>query len=249
MKTITKSIAILVATTIVSCGPSGDSPSSVNNVNSDIDPKAEGGNTCLLGYADKYDELLTKEMVSTATGIKTNEMDQETNQYTKNSKYHDVTYSWKTGRIKNIHGMDIPVDDYIKLTGIESISLDRFKMSYRAVTQKEAEALSVKTNEALDGKSDNEAVNKRLKKLDEMGVSKEDQKKMMDGLAGSAQKMTEGFSAVEDLGDAATWNSKTQTLYVLQNGAMFELVVDLSDLRKNKEIASKIARMILDKCK
>lgn len=188
-------------------------------------------------------------MVAEATGISADVMTTGYSKIHTDTKYHEVTYSWKTGRTKKIGGMDIPAEDYVRITGIEAISLDRFQMSYKAVSKEEAEALSKKADEALSGNSDNEAVNERLKKLDEMGVSKEQQKEMLESLTNSAQKMTEGFSKIENLGDASTWNTKTNTLYVLQNGVMFELVVDLGDASKNKDVAVKTAKMILTKCK
>lgn len=236
---------------LAACSASNDdgkSKANTETTTSNIDPKAKGDNTCLLGYAEKYGELLTKEMVAESSGTAAEVMTTTNTKTHPNNKYHLVQYSWKTGRIKNIGGMNIPVQDYVELSGIEAISLSQFQISYKAVSKKEADALKQKTSEAVAGKSDNEAINKRLKKLDEMGISKEDQKKMMDGFANTAQEMTEGFSAIENIGDAATWNSKTQTLYVFQNGAKFTLVTDLIDAKKNKEVAITLANMILSKC-
>lgn len=231
-----------------SCNTSA-SKNDVEETITNIDPKAKGGNSCLLGYAEKYDELLTKDMVAQASGTSADKITFEYQKNAQNSKYQDVTYSWKTGRKKTISGMEIPVNDYIKITGVESISLNQFQMSYKAVTAKEAKTIMETTNEAVDGKIDNEAVNERLKKLDEMGISKEEQKKMMESFTNSAQKMTEGFAPVENLGDTATWNAKTNTMYVFKNGAMFELVVDLTDVSTNSTVATQVSQQILDKCK
>lgn len=205
-----------------------------------------GDNTCLLGYAEKYDKLLTKELVTEATGADADRMTAAYQQIHKDSKYHDVTYSWNTGRTKKVVGMEVPAPDIVKLTGISAISLSHFQLSYRAVSEEETQALKAKAGEALAGKSDNKRIQERMKKLDELGVSKEEQQKMMESFTNSAQKMTEGFTPVDGIGDAATWNAKTNTMYVFERGAMFELVVELGDSSRNLQVARAIAGQLLE---
>lgn len=230
------------------CNSAENNSNNISGSNT-IDPKSKGGNTCLLSFTEKYDELLTMDMVSQATGKDAGGMIFGYQKIAKSSKYHDVSFSWKTGRKKNVSGLEVPVDDYVKLTGIDAISLNKFKMSYKAVSAEDAQVLKNTANDAIDGKSNNKSVNDGLKQLDDMGISKDEQKKKMESLTNSAQSMTQGFVAIENLGDAAVWNTKTHTMYVFKNGAMFELVVDLSDVAKNKDIAIAISQMILDKCK
>lgn len=252
MKAIHLFVAVMSLATLVCCGQgrNNNEPAIDNEIDlKNIDPKAKGDNTCLLDYAERYGELLTKDMVAEATGSDADQMTTNENKIHKNTKYHYTKYSWKTGKTKEKYGVDLPEEHSVGISGIEAISLNQFQMSYKAVSKEAVEALTQKANEALEGKSDNAAVNERLKKLDEMGISKEEQKKMMEGFANTAQKMTEGFTKVENLGQAATWNSKTNTLYVFEKGAMFELVVELSDSERNLEVAAAIARRILDKCK
>ncbi|TJZ63376.1 hypothetical protein FAZ15_03595 [Sphingobacterium olei] len=257
MKAIHLFVAVIALATLSSCGQGRNNDESAANSEIDqlenelknIDPKAKGDNTCLLGYAEKYEELLTKDMVAEATGSNAGQMTMHENKIHKDTKYHYTKYSWKTGKTKERYGMDLPEEHGVSISGIEAISLNQFQMSYKAVSKAAAAALTQKANEALDGKSDNAAVNEGMKKLDEMGISKEEQKKMMEGFANTAQKMTEGFTKVDNLGQAATWNAKTNTLYVFENGAMFELVVELSDSGRNLEVATTIATQILNKCK
>lgn len=255
MKTIHLFLAVIILATLVSCGEgrkqskAGNEIEQLENGLKNIDPKAKGDNTCLLGYAEKYGELLTKDMVAEATGTSADVMTTTDSKIHSNTKYHHIQHSWKTGRIKHINGMNIPVDDYAKLTGIEAISLNQFQMSYRVVSEEETRKINEDMNEALDGNTDNSVVNQAIKKLDEMGISKEEQQKMVKDLTESAQKITKGFAKIDNIGQVATWNAKTNTLYVFEKGAMFELVVELSDSERNLEVATAIARQILDKCK
>src|SRR5690606_927575 len=41
----------------------------------EADPNASGGNKCLLAYQEKYDELLTKDMVLALTGFDESKME------------------------------------------------------------------------------------------------------------------------------------------------------------------------------
>lgn len=257
MKAIHLLVAVMTLATLFSCGQGGNNDESavdseivqLENELKNIDPKAKGGNTCLLGYAEKYDELLTKDMVADATNSNVNEMTSGYQKVHKSNKYHDITYSWKGSLTKTVGGMTFPMDDYVKLTGIEAISLFTFQASYRAVSEEETRKINEDMNEALDRNTDNSVVDQAIKKLDEMGISKAEQQKMVKDLTESAQKMTKGFAKVNNLGQAATWNAKTNTLYVFENGAMFELVVELSDSGRNLEVAKTIATQILNKCK
>lgn len=228
---------------------SGEDISTLEDRLGNTDPRAKGANTCLLAYAEKYDELLTKDMVTQATGVTAESVDFKYNRVTKNTQYHDVTYSWKGSQQKTIGGMTVPVKDQVKLSGISEISLFTFQSSYRAVSAEEIQKANEKMEQAIRGNSDNTKVNESLKKLEEMGISKEDQKKMMESLTAGAQKMSQGFSAVEKVGDTAMWNSRTNCLYVFKDGAMFEVMAEMSDKERNREVATHIARQILKKCK
>lgn len=224
--------------TLTSCGQAQDEKQT----------KADAGdNTCLLAYADKYDELLTTSLVAAAAGVDEDGMTAAYQKIHKDTKYHDVTYSWDTGRKKTVVGMEVPAADMVKLTGISAITLERFQMAYRAVSEKDAAALKAKAGDAIAGNTNDKRIQERLKKLDDMGISKEDQQKMMESFTNSAQKMTEGFTPIDNIGDAATWNTKTNTMYVFKGGAMFELVVELGDSNRNLQVAQVTAQQLLEK--
>ncbi|TYR35113.1 hypothetical protein FXV77_14300 [Sphingobacterium phlebotomi] len=258
MKTTTHVfVAVMALTTLFSCGQGRTSEQStvgkeigrLENELKNIDPEAKGGNSCLSGYAEKYDELLTKDMVAEASGTAADKMTFGHQKIHTESKYHDVTYSWKGSLKKDVGGMTFPMDDNVKLTGIEAISLNQFQMSYRAVSKDEATQIKKDMDEALDGNAENGVVNQAVKKLDEMGFSKEEQQKMVKDLTESARKLTEGFAKVDNLGDVAVWNAKTNSMYVFKDGTKFELVVELSDSGRNLGTATKLAQQILAKCK
>lgn len=246
---------VMILATLVSCGQSNKQSTVNNEVGhlenelKNIDPKAEGGNTCLLAYAEKYDELLTKDMAAEATKANAEMMTSGLQKIHQSTKYHDITHNWKGSLTKTVGGMAFPMDDYVKLTGIEAISLNRFQMSYRAVSENESRKIQEDMNKAWDENTENSVVNQAVKKLDEMGFSEEEQQKMVKDLTESAQEMTEGFAKVDNVGDVAVWNAKTNSMYVFKDGAKFELVVELSDSGRNLDVATKLAQQILAKCK
>lgn len=248
-------LAMIILATLVSCGQSNKQSTANNEIEQlenelkNIDPKAKGGNTCLLAYAEKYTELLTKDMVVEATGADPDKMETHEDNIGNKTKYNSTKYSWETGETAEQYGMNLPVHHGVTITGIEPISLEMFQLSYRAVSENESRKIQEDMNEALDGNTENSVVNQAIDKLDEMGFSKEEQQKMVKDLTESAQKMTEGFTKVDKIGDAATWNAKTNTLYVFKDGAMFELIVDLKDKERNLEVAKKLAQQVLAKCK
>lgn len=230
--------AVLSFATLTSCG----------QAQSEKQTKADAGeNTCLLAYAEKYDELLTKDLVSAAAAADEDGMTIAYQKIHKDTKYHDVTYSWDSGRKKMVVGMEVPAADMVRLTGVSAITLERFQLAYRAVSEKDAAALKMKANDAIAGSTNDERIKERLKKLDDMGISKEDQQNMMESLTNGAQKMTEGFTPIDNIGDAATWNAKTNTMYVFKDGAMFELLVELGDSNRSLKVAGVVAKRLLEK--
>lgn len=245
MKTITIITLLTGVLGFMACGQ--------NNSSSDaIDPEAKGGNTCLLAYADNYGELLTKDMAAEVAGFPVDRaIVARRNAGLETKEYDHVQYEWDNGREKLIKQINrkTNVRDYIQLTGIRAMSLSEFQMSYRAVSDKDIERME----NALDdeGKSDveSEAFRKAQKKLDDLGISREQQKDMMKGFVSSAKKITEGYSPVEQLGDAAVWNSKDNRLYILADGAKFEIVAEVSENEAaNKAAAIGAAKRILERC-
>ena len=255
MKTITIATLLLGMSAFVACRPSNSSSGDTTAVRKDIDPKAKGGNTCLLAYAEKYDELLTKDMAAEAAGFPEDRAIVNNTKTGLDTKEYDrVQYEWDNGREKLVKQINMKTKafDYIQLTGIRAMSLSEFQLSYRVVTDKDVERIETAIDDAFGGNAagESEAMRKAQEKLDELGVSREQQKEMMKGFASSAQKMTEAFSAVEQLGDAAVWNANENRMYVFTDGVKFEIVAEVGeDGATNKAVAMDVARRILERCK
>lgn len=216
------------------------------------DPNASGGNTCLFNYQEKYDQLLTDEMVLNLTGFSKDVLDIKYSKALKNPEYHSISYRFTNKRIGKPTGMDfeMEVNDEIKLKSIKAMSLNQFKDTYRVVSQQERDVANQTIDDVTDGKSDNEEANDKIKELDERGVSKETTKGVTSIMKDAFAKVGKSYANVDGLGDAATWNSYTMDLNVIKDGVQFELMVNVSkDNEENKKMAIEVAKKILDRCK
>ena len=245
---------------IFSCGKSGDGKLGENAQASQrpsataYPEDARGGNTCLLGYADNLDQLLTVELASEISGMPAEKSEKKYFDKMKNTAYHNVEYNWKNGRTRNMKelGMDmvLPVKDLVKLDGIKPRSMKDFKNAHKAPTDEQLSHLDAKVDEALDKKSGNEEINEKVEKLDKMNVDKSTQKSVAKTMTGAIAKITRAYSDVTGIGDAASWNSFENRLYVLDKGVELSITVDLGDdANVNKEKAINLANRLLKKCK
>lgn len=217
-----------------------------------LDPEAEGGNKCLLDYANKYDQLLSEQRILELTGFSKDVMETEYSKVLDNIAYHSFEYKFTNKRMQKPFGMDmeLPFRDNISVSNIKPISFNYFNNAYRAITNDEKTKIDEVTNEVLDGKSVNEDAKEAVKKLEETGVSKKEAKSVAKSLTNSISDISKAYQNVENLGDAARWNTLTKELVVVQNGAMFQLTVSVSDdVEKEKSIAIELAKDILNKCK
>ncbi len=218
---------------------------------SGADPNTSGGNTCLLDYASRYDQLLTTEMVLLATGFSDATMKTKYQKLMKNNAYHEVTYSFKNGRQGSITGLKgiYTIPDVIALSSIKAMSLQQFNDSYRALTDEEEEAVEEAKKEVLSGKSGDKDADKALDKLKREGLSEEQTRKTTNVLTNAFKEVAKAWQVLEGLGQAARWNTRTQELVILQNGVQFALRIDISnDSARNKSVAMGLAKEILAKC-
>ncbi len=255
---------ILFVTAVFSCG-SDKEKSSSNGVDVDLDdaiakaegrraadPNAKGGNTCLLGYLEKYDQLLTEDMVLSATSFDKAKLDLRYNKALKNPEYHSVSYRFKNKRKAFIEqiGVTTEVPDAVVLNAIKPMSLNHFRDTYRAVTQQETDVANQKIDEVVEGKSTEKDANDKIEELGKMGVDKKTTKSVTDVMKGTFANVAKSYVAVDGLADAATWNTFANTLNVITNGVHFELNVEISaDNADNKKVAIAIANKILAVCK
>jgi hypothetical protein len=249
---------ILGALFVISCGGNArDKPKggtvSESKESENADPDVEGGNTCLLGYADKLDQLLTLEAAASFTELPASAAKVSYSKVMKNRAYHSIKYSWVGDRKRNMKdmGMDmvLPVKNQIELHGIKGNTIAAFKTSHRVPTAEELRKRDKAVSDALDGKSGSNEVNDKVEKLDKMNVDKSTQKGVAQNMGNVFAKVAMAYEDVKGLGDAASWNSFERRLYVIDNGVEIAVSVDLSnDESVNKEKAIAILKNILKTC-
>lgn len=255
----TKFLTLYVSAGILFASCESKMDNSINNIEQTIeetskklDPEAEGGNKCLLDYANKYDQLLSEQRILELTGFSKDVMETEYSKVLDNVTYHSFEYKFTNKRMQKPFGMDmeLPFRDNISVSNIKPISFNYFNNTYRAIASDEKTKIDEVTDEVLDGKSDNKDAKEAVKKLEETGVSKKEAKSVTKSLTNTISNISKAYQNVENLGDAARWNTLTKELVVVQNGAMFQLTVSVNDdVEKEKLIAIELAKDILKKCK
>lgn len=213
------------------------------------DPDASGGNKCLLGYGNRFDELLTEAEVLGVTGFSTDVMEIDYSRMIEDAGFHTLSYQFDNKRERTIVGYTMPFKDHVNLQRIKAISLTQFKNSYRAMTDDENKVVKDIIGDITEGNVLDADAKEAKDQLDASGVDKETAKDAMGSLADAFKEITKGYRNVEGLGDAAVWNIATKELTVLDNGVQFELSVDVKDdPEENQAIAIALAKRILDKC-
>ncbi len=197
----------------------------------------EGANTCLLDYQTRYDELLTLERAASAAGLPAGEAEVSYQKVLRNPVTHEVSYAWPSDRVRtmNVAGRDItvPRKNLVALGGIQPFDANRFRNSYRAVTDAELRHVDA----AIDDSKDE-------------ALASEDQKSAAKGLAGIAAEITRAYREVPSVGDAASFNTIESKLYVLDRGVSFAITADVSDdAERNQGIAVALAQQVVDACR
>ncbi len=209
---------------------------------------------CLLQYATQYDRLFTLEDAAGIIGRVASEAEVKNKNTGKNTRYHEVVYVWKTDRVIHMHGMDVPDNDRISLTGIGKNNIKDFKRDYSRRTEEEIVALNEQINQQLDKqfdeKSDNEKIEASKKKMNELGTSNEAGKTTAKKIGSKLTSSLDAYEEITGLGDAASWNTKDKKLYVLSNGVEFCVRINLGEEDLfNRNTAVEAAKLILNKCK
>jgi hypothetical protein len=231
-----------------------------SNASSDLEgPDVESsgivpGANCLIGYADKLDELLTLDIAAEVAALPEDGAETNYNRVMKKTEYHSVAYMWKSDRKRTInvggHSMEVPKSNRVELNGIKNIKREHFDMSRRKATDEDLAKMNKMIDNALEGKSDNKKINERLKKLDDMGVDKQTQKQATGAMTGMIGQVAKAYSPVAGIGEAASWNSVENSLYVYTGGVELAVTVDLSeDEQVNKNKAIGLMKTLMARCK
>lgn len=228
---------------------------STSQKNADVNTVAQNSevSNCLLDYATHYDQLLTVNEAASIIGRASSEADIKYNKVMRNTQYHEVVYSWQTDRTIRVQGVVIPDEDRISISGIGKKSREDFKRDYSRRTEEEIAALNEQINQHLekefDNKSSSEKIEASKKRMNEMGVSNETGKNTAKNIGGTLSSSLGAYEEVQDLGDAAAWNTKDKNLYVLYKGVQFCVGIHMGDDdATNKKAAIKTAKIIINKC-
>jgi len=214
------------------------------------DPNASGGNKCLLGYANRFNELLTQEEVLEATGFSAGTMEIEYSRVIDNAAFHRLNYQFDNKRERTVAGYTMPFKDNVQLQRIKAISLTQFKNAYRAITEEENKMVKEVIDDIAEGNASGTDAKEAQKQLDASDVDTKVAKDAMGTMADAFKEISKGYRNVEGLGDAAVWNAVTKELVVLDNGVQFEIQVDAkSGTDEDKNIAIALAKRVLNKCK
>lgn len=247
--------SLLVLCSLISCsGKSGETVAESAEHVETVDLDAIGQNDCLLGYVSSLDKLLTLELAANLIDQPSAEAKTSYSTVMKNSAYHSIKYSWKSDRIKNMKDlgikMDIPADNLVILHGIRPMSHNQFKSSYRVPTNEELSHSEKAIDDALEGKSNNQKINEQVDKLDKMNIDKQTQKSNAKKVGGIVAKVAQAYQDVEGIGDAASWNSVENRLYVLDKGVEISVTVEISnDEKENKAKSITLVQQLLSICK
>ncbi len=216
------------------------------------DPNASGGNKCLLDYQTKYDQILSDQDILTATGFSKDVMEAKYQKVLKNPEYHEYLFKFENKRNTYISAlkMNAQVPDAISVRNIKPMSLTQFENSYKAITEEEMQVARDMVDDVTEGNSGEADAEAAMQKAKDQNISDEQIKETSNVMMDAFREVSEGYRVVEELGDAARWNIKTNELTVLQNGVQFQVMSDISnDVEKNKSVAIDLAKKILEKCK
>lgn len=246
-----------IALSMLSCGGAsgdeGQQAMAYNKKANSTAPDAKGENTCLLGFADKLDKLLTMELAAKAAQLPASEAKVKYFTAMKNTANHNIKYIWKSDRTRNMEDFGMtgkaPANNNIELHGIGEKSLAEFKRTRKPPTEEQLKQMDKAIDNAFDKKSGNQKIDEKVDQLDEMKVDKSTQKSVAGQMGGVFAKIGAAYRDIEGLGDAASWNTVENRLYVLDKGVEISLTVELSsDESANKEKAIALVKELLTKC-
>lgn len=210
-----------------------------------------GGNKCLLGYQEKYDQLLTEGMVLQATGFAKSRLIVKYNKVL-GPENHEIVYRFKNNRMSKISGLnhETVVPDIIALRSIKPLSPEEFEKRYKALTAEQEQAARESINDVAEGRSGDRDADAKMKQLKKAGHDEKSVTGASNQMVDAFKKVGAAWVEIPELGDAARFNTETFELVVLSKGVQFAIRAEVSnDLNSNKDIALALARQVLDRCK
>ena len=241
-----KILAVLIASSLFSCGKTNGNTNENDKKEAETAPVADAS-TCILGYQSKMDQLLPLETIQKHYKGDMSKAKKRYN-FRPEAKQHDrdtYEYTWESGRMRKMkmmgQDMEIPAPNRIGLKWLGSdlfmmarkaTPVESFKAFYRNASAAEIEAAFKQAGEKLKEKGYNA---KTVETATGMGK----------GL--SADDMN--FKEVSGVGEAASWRIRDSELTVLVGKITFQVTVDVGTEEENIAIAKKLAQEVLNKCK
>lgn len=204
--------------------------------------------TCIYEYMDKYDQLLTLDMIKkhyrgdmSKAEFKYNKSEKSSSQSTDKA-----LYSWESGRTKqmNVMGMklDVPVpyeiglkwlgSDLFMIKGLPTPK-ENFEQFYRNLTKEEADA----------------AMGKAKEKIVTDGTATTEQAELAGAMAEGLSNYN-NHEKIPGVGEAAAWVISESHLVVLVGDKTFQVAANVGDDKDvNQKLAIALAKEILGKCK
>jgi len=196
--------------------------------------------SCIYGYADKLDQLLTIARVVKVTGYDKAKAKPKYSKGSKNLTYHSFSHSWESDRKRTIEmngqSIEMPKNDVVSISGFNKIDSEKFNFQYRNLSKEEKEKIKKKMDEALENQQEKKELTTQQK-----DVAKDLGSSTVDNIK---------YENVAGVGSKALWETANNQLIVHHIDTMFQLYVDISDdMNINKEKAIQLARDLLAVCK
>ncbi len=245
MKNSILALGFIASFLVISCGnaSSNQEPGDENVVST-----TPSNATCIYDYLDKYDQLLTLDMIKKHYGgdMSKAKFDYDKSEKSSSQDTDKALYSWESGRTKqmNVMGMklEVPVpyeiglkwlgSDLFMIKGLPTPK-ENFEQFYRNLTKEEADA----------------AMEKAKEKIVADGTATTEQ-------AAQAGAMAEGLSnyanheKITGVGDAAAWVISESHLVVLVGDKTFQIAANVGDDKDvNQKLAIALAQEVIGKCK
>jgi len=196
--------------------------------------------SCIYGYADKLDHLLTIERVIKVIGYTKENAKTKYSKGSKNLTYHSYSHSWESNRKRtmevNGQKIEVPRNDLVSISGIKKIDSEKFNFQYRNLSKDEKEKMKLKLDEEFEKQQEKKELTNQQK-----DVAKDLGSLTVDNIK---------YETVAVVGGKALWETANNQLIVHHIDSMFQLYVDISDDGNvNKEKAIQLAQDLLAVCK
>jgi hypothetical protein len=217
----------------IACDNNNSNQETLTSTIEEVSPENEASK-----WDGKLNELLTLQIASTVSGYNSEEARADYNQILKKPSTHSIAYRWEKGRSKSVHipitgkKMEIPTDDFVKLSWVQNTTLEKFKANYHTPTKEELS-------------NANKAMESKLKEMQADNKITSEQSDLAKDMASNfASDLS--FDEVSSVGDYAVWNNKMKELKVFYKGLEFQIKAEFgNDESINRQKSIEAAKLII----